>query len=684
MLKQFALDFFQQFGAEIDADGGNGAPFLNGVRVKLTPELAAHFGKPQLNLVFSAAEASVYHDLVVYGSRTFDGIMAYLEKVGEFTQQALPALHAGDGEALPAGVSLHGCRLDGLRAYASSRPVVAFNFHITYRSDDKVEELYTTALDGEGRVIEDFQPMLQDAALQAAGPAAGPADAPLRNGGPFPSGAVELAAEARRHALFHADVRCAELERDILPRLHKALSRLVTYYEEQIAEIHDGREPEQAEERRQAMREDLKRKIAEETENHRLRVTVRLFSFAVILSPTWHSEARLDNTRTALTVDIERDLYTGQLHLPRCHVCGEETVSIGLCDGGHVACPADLFTCRICGQDRCTTCGIQPCKGCGEPVCRACATICQACGGWACAEHSQRCPVCQDLICQACQGTCSVCGKRQCAIHLLSDHISRELVCRACAVTCPACEQPSAQAGTCAVCGQVFCQKCLGTCCLCAKALCPAHGLRDDTTHELVCPDCAVECAICHRTVARTGLCAICGASVCLECLVTCTACQEQVCAAHHAVCSVCGAVLCTRHITTCHTCGHVMCAEHSLACPDCDDIVCPQHSARCALCGQAYSSKDVNAQGLCVTCARLEKGLIVADMEDEAVARDKRVRTITRNYVWRRSSNRLYKVYLGQRTLGKALIVADSQDQVIELRIIDLLDILLGRKLSK
>ncbi|MBN1888640.1 MAG: hypothetical protein JW850_11640 [Thermoflexales bacterium] len=622
MLRQFTLDFFQQFGAEIEADSGKGAPFLNGVRVKLTPELAAHFGKPYLHLVFSAAEASVYHDLIVYGSRTFDGIMAYLERVGEFTRQALPALHAGDGETLPAEISLNRCRLADLHAYASSRPVVAFNFHITYRSDDKVEELYSMALDGEGRVIENFHSL-----LQAAGPElADSASAPFPNGEPFPNGVVELAVEARKHASFHADVRCAELEQDILPRLHKALSRLVTYYEEQIAEIYDGRNPAQAEERRQMMRDDLKRKIAEETENHRLRVTVRLFSFAVILSPTWRTEARLDNTRTALTVGIERDLYTGQLYLPGCHACGSRTTSIGICDGGHVACPADLLTCFVCGQDRCTACGVQPCMGCGEPVCRACATTCQACGGWACAEHSLRCPVCQDLVCQACQGTCGACGSRQCAIHLLSDHISRELVCRTCAVTCPACEQPSAHTGTCAVCGQVFCQACLETCCICAKPLCPAH----------------------------------------------------------RAACAVCGAAHCVSHIATCTTCGCSICAEHSLACPDCDDIVCPQHTAHCALCGQAYSSKDVNAHGVCIMCASLASGPLVADMGGEAVARDKRVRAIARNYVWRKASNRLYTVYLGQRTLGKVLIVADSHDQVIELRTIGLLGSLLGRKLSR
>jgi hypothetical protein len=495
---------------------------------------------------------------------------------------------------------------------------------------------------------------------------------------------AKLANEARKHALFHADVRCAELEQAILPRLHKALSRLVTYYEEQIAEIYDRRDPARAEERRQVMREDLKRKIAEETENHRLRVRVRLFSFAMILSPTWRTEARLDNTRTALTVDIERDLYTGQLHPPPCHACGEKMASIGICDGGHVACPADLFTCSLCGQDRCTACGVRPCTVCGEFVCQACATSCQACGGWTCPEHSLRCPVCQDMICQACQGTCSVCGSRQCAIHLLADHISRELVCRTCAVTCPACEQPSAHTGTCAACGQVFCQQCLGTCCLCAKALCPAHSLRDNTTQERVCRACAVECALCHRMVARMGPCAICGASVCLGCLVTCTVCQETVCAAHCTVCAICGAAHCVRHIATCTICGRFLCTEHSLVCPDCDDVVCPQHTASCALCGQAYSSRSINAAGLCVMCAKLEKGLMVANMEDKAVARDKRVKPLVRGYTWRKASNRRYKVYLGQRTLGKALIVADSQDQVIEVRTIGILGSLLGRKLSK
>lgn len=670
-IRQFTLDFFRLFGAQLDQSQNNG------VLVTLTPELAEHFGKPQLNLAFSTAEASVYHDLVVYGSRTFDAIMAYLEKTGEFARLLLPARHAADGKGLPGGVALYRCQAVAHHAREAARPVAVFNFHITYRADDKVEELYALALDAEGQPVETFEAMLQDA---------GPLEADSRFGAAKLDESLlpALAAEARKRVLFHADVRCAELEKDILPRLHKMLSRLVTYYEQQIAEIPDGRDPLQAEARRQELRDDLKRKIAEEVENHRLHVTDRLFSYAWLLIPAWRTELQLDNTRTALSVAIERDLYAGTLHVPRCYGCGQPAMAMGVCDGGHVACSACLATCHACGQDRCAACGVQPCTACGEFLCRACAVTCQACGGWACAEHSSRCPICKDVTCSACQGVCSVCGTAQCRVHLVLDHVSRELVCRACAITCPACEQPSAHTGACATCGQVFCQACMGTCYACGKLVCPGHSVKDDLTGDVACSACAATCSICQKRTVHAHPCTVCGVEACLNCLAVCKTCQQVACSTHRATCSTCGATHCLKHIAACSVCGRFVCSEHSLACPDCDDVVCEKHRARCVLCGQEYSARGINAQGLCVMCAGVENASIVAHMGREPLASDERVKPLLEGYTWRMASNRCYRVYLGQRTLGRALIVADSEWNVIDVRKVGMLGSLLGQKLSR
>jgi len=84
-LRQLALEFFRLFGAAVQANGSGP------ITVALTPDLAAHFGKPTLSLVFSTAELSPYHDLVAYGSRVFDRMMAYIANHGSMAREALPA-----------------------------------------------------------------------------------------------------------------------------------------------------------------------------------------------------------------------------------------------------------------------------------------------------------------------------------------------------------------------------------------------------------------------------------------------------------------------------------------------------------------------------------------------------------------------------------------------------------------
>ena len=126
----------------------------------------------------------------------------------------------------------------------------------------------------------------------------------------------EYAEIARKYAIYHADLRCITLEAEVLPRLHKTLSRLKIYYDQQIEEVYDSHDLDG--EKRRMLEEDLERKIEEEVENHRLRVNARLFSYALVEVPTATADITLSDGKRSVEIRVQRNLYDGTLERPEC------------------------------------------------------------------------------------------------------------------------------------------------------------------------------------------------------------------------------------------------------------------------------------------------------------------------------------------------------------------------------
>ena len=176
-----------------------------------------------------------------------------------------------------------------------------FHWRITYRADDKRQELYSVVVDEDGRRVplvgepgaggQGQPPGLDLAQLLADG--APPALERNEEGHVLPPKLLplghltRLAEAARRYAIYHADLRCVTHEAEILPRLHKSLNRLIGYYQQQIEEVYDSHDPDG--EKRRALEADLNRKIAEEVENHRLHVQVELIGYVALERrlPSW-------------------------------------------------------------------------------------------------------------------------------------------------------------------------------------------------------------------------------------------------------------------------------------------------------------------------------------------------------------------------------------------------------------
>lgn len=670
-LYRFTLDFFAFFNARVrKLDRRAQGP----LEVDLSPELAGFFGKPQLRLAFHQVAMSDGFELVAHGSRLFDRMLTLLAQRGALTLLELPSRHTGSEELL-AAVKPVNTSIIGLKLQEQTRPLYVFNWRITYRADDKREELYTVAVDDHGERISlngtpqpgaigiDLDALLADA--QPIPPELGPDGLPLPARLPPLTQLVRMAEAARKYAIYHADLRCVSHEAEILPRLYQTLNRLTTYYGQQIQEVYESHDP--TGEKRRTLELDLERKIAEEVENHRLRVQVALYSYALLQTPVAVADLTLSDGKREVALQVVRNRYTGAVQGVTCYACGRETTAVALDRAGHLCCDACIRQCAICQQIICAECGVEACPVCGQENCADCGRVCWACGGRACAEHVQPCPVCGDTVCLACQAACTHCDKLQCRSHLRADGVaapdgSHPLICPDCAVRCPGCRQYSVNLGICSTSGQRFCANCLVTCASCGRKVGPGF-YETGTDSKRYCHDCLIECPTCHTKTTETVTCALCGKPGCSACSVVCRVCGRQVCAEHTRRFEGCNHLVCTEHGVTCAYCTEEVCPVCVDVCAICGRPHCDEHAEICRRCEQVYCQSCVKESGLCLTCAGLERDGVPLDLGKEPCAADPQVAALAPYYRWRRLSNDRYLIYVGENSfLSRAIVVVNKE----------------------
>jgi hypothetical protein len=693
-LRQFSIEFFAFFGATVQREDRR----KNGTLcVELAGPLADHFGASSLQLCFDHCDDGAGYELVAHGSRMFDRMMAYLDARSAATLLALPRRHTSSEELMRAVRPLNASIAD-LQMRERFRHLYLFNWRITYRSDEKYEELYAVLLNDDGERV-----------LQAGSPGA-PDDAPVLeslfadgdgteiradNGDgsetakmPPMTQLVRLAESARKYAIYHADLQCANHEAEILPRLYRTLNRITTYYGQQIEEVYDSHDRDG--EKRRALELDLERKIAEEVENHRLRVAVDLFSYAVFQLPVAVADLTLSDGKRQAQIQVTRNRYSGAVERPRCYACGEEASLVALDRNAHVICDNCIEQCASCQEVVCAACGVEPCPVCGKENCADCGNTCWACGERACPDHIESCPVCGDTVCHACQTECNHCGVRQCRSHLLVDAVvgdsgEYDLICETCAVRCPGCRQFSAKVGTCDASGQQFCANCLVTCDKCGRRFGPGFYRTSEVDGRHYCMNCLQECPGCGALTPDIHLCEVCRKEYCVSCGLVCDICGDHCCDGQGTRYAGCDHVVCTEHQVRCSAGGEVICAVCSETCGICEESYCEAHSAWCRHCGQQYCRRCIGSLGLCETCDSILLGDgEPVDLSQEPCAVDPGVSEIIRHYSWTRAGNRRYVVYEGRnRLMGGAVVVVEATDgmaHVVHVQRLGLIEIIRDR----
>ncbi len=698
-LFNFASDFFTLLGAQPIAGGLSAAPTLD---VDLPAELADHFGHSHLSLYFHGVEPQPGQELLAHGSRVFDRMLALLEQRSAFTLLHLPQRIQG-GEDLVTALRPLNASIRDLRMQEQPQWLFIFDWCITYRADDKRQELYSVVIDGDGVRV----PLLgETGAADSRQPA--PVDlAQLLADGETPvlerseeghllppklpplSQLTRLADAARRYAIYHADLRCVSHEAEIMPRLHKALNRLISYYQQQIEEVYDSHDPQG--EKRRVLESDLNRKIAEEVENHRLHVQVELIGYVALERPAAVLEMVLTDGKVEAPVRIVQDRYSGVIRLPVCHACGAALAAATVDQSGHLICDNCIEQCSTCQEIVCSKCGVEACPVCGGRNCANCGHTCWACGGRACAAHISRCPTCGDEVCHTCQTECSACGVRQCRSHLYADSVSStpaevRLICPACAVRCPNCQQYSVQLGNCAISGQRFCRNCLVTCAGCGRSVGAGFYTVSPIDRKPYCQSCQHECPTCGRITPAEVACAECGSLGCPACRPRCSVCAKPLCAEHGQHLDECNHWLCAEHAGVCAMDGAPVCGACSPPCAICGRLHCAQHTQVCHQCNQEYCSECVRIGGRCDTCSTVAKSgveVALSDLQKHKWSALPAVHKLLPHYEWRQLRNERFTIYFGEASISSAAVIVvqhtPGPERVVHTRRISIIDRMRG-----
>lgn len=595
-LRQFVERFLEHHGAELRRSGAL-------TEVELSAGLEEAFGRSNLKLSFSSP-ALDDAEPVEPGSYVLEVIHRHLRDRGRRLRMRLPARHAARRARVSRLLTLTNGALGTPEAVRCFRHEVYFNLQLTYLSDERVDALRTVVVDDEGRVWEPSEPleMVEGARLLKR-----------RHHNDEELGALALLAS--RFASRQGKRLASEMAASIHGRLYQTILRMRRYYEDRLREVPRG-DPARWKTSTDLIDDEYAHKLAEEIENHRQRLVIRLISWAEVETPWVRMEFPVRGNGPEWTYSFFFNQYAGIDRPSPCASCGERPTTFAACAGQHAACPDCASECSVCNRTQCRTCGVDSCLTCESVLCKRCETRCCSCERATCAAHSSSCARCTTTACEECGRSCSRCGEFSCQSHWCTCSLCDNSMCVQCRLACVRCDALvcSDHVRNCSFCGMSFCPSCTEECDECGRQVCQSHAATCAGCGKAGCLRHAGLCDTCGepRCVKHAVDCAKCGVASCPSCGRACKYCAEVVCSMHAVRCWICRVDACEEHGRTCATCCAHSCMEHCFECLPCGNTICSAHGLRCDSCREYYCNRCMPSAHLCSLCSRLPKGRLV------------------------------------------------------------------------
>ncbi len=654
-LREFVEAFFRWQGAAVRRGREH-------TQVELPENLRSVFGKDRLALAFSGSPCSDPNiDPVAPGSFVLETVLKLMRDRGHALRVRLPVRHRFYKKRLAAQLDSGQSSIRELRVQRVLRRHHIFYLRLNYLSDERVDQLIRIAVDEADRAS------LQDLAVTFA-----EGMRLFQRRRATPEELEQKFQSALRLARHIARDRAAELADETHERLYRTIVRLKSYYMERLAEVPKG-DPARWRSATEQVDDEYAAKLAEEVENHRQRVVIRLVACEEVETPVAavHIVLERDGLHAEHTVHV--DLYQGGMEHGLCACCHKPTGhSLELCSGGHILCADCVRICASCGLLTCVVCGANECARCGATACGQCAQTCDDCQRAVCAEHSLRCGRCERNSCTTCGGHCIRCETPLCANHRATCSVCGGAVCDACSLECARCQKTlcASSAGECSVCGRVHCPQCLGRCEHCNAEVCLSHSLICESCSAVTCREHGAQCAACGslRCQQHISTCSVCSRPLCDECAGKCDRCGSTICARHGVRCAICHKWVCKDHSGRCGTCNGAVCDDHTEHCIPCGSTLCQPHALRCGNCGELYCNRCISPNMLCTICQRLARSASVDAAAISKLNLKELPDSLRRIKKWRLVALRK-RSFLVTMTAPKEILVFDAEGRLIRRR---------------
>ncbi|MCK6542981.1 hypothetical protein L6Q79_09900 [bacterium] len=428
-MKSFVKYFFETNASEVTES-------KKGLHISLSKPLLEVFGKEKLDLVFDTKDLDESADLVTHGSYVLNTIYEFLQETGTKAVSRLKEKHEISRESIARQIHIQNARISHVKTKKQKVADILFNFRIGYLSDEKSEDIFTLGIDHRGHVF-DARSYYTDEVIKH--------DLETlsnKSGIEISQKDIEV---AFRTCLKEVSTRAQEhgqgLQKEILKRLHRNVTRIKGYYTAQIDEMH--RSQTSYEEKRLTIEREYQHKLKEEIENHKLRIVLKLLSYHIIERTEIEVTTTVEHNKTGHKAEVPLlyDSYHGLLDYGHCPSCKLPIQNMTLLADGKIGCSRCVFVCSGCKDEFPDKEHAHHCTVCNTELCTNCNTHCHDCGHTVCETHSTVCFADKEIVCDQCVKSCSDCGRTMCSDHTFLCHATKVPICHEHRVICPKCRK---------------------------------------------------------------------------------------------------------------------------------------------------------------------------------------------------------------------------------------------------
>lgn len=283
---------------------------------------------------------------------------------------------------------------------------VRFNFKAALITDEKREQLVSVMMDAQaGHVVKELARVEEMVPLEAEPAFKNLTLAPPRwhkEKNPLARAVLqELLERATRAALDHLSPVIDSLQHHAARYLELDRARLGEYYDQIERDLRrragratdDGKRAA-VESKLAAAQAERQAKLADVEAKYKLRAELELVNVLVIAQPKIIRVVQIENRTTTIHRTVVWDPLLHRVEPLVCDACGQPSLRLFLCSGGHLAHEECLLPqCVDCKRAFCKLCQdkLSMCAVCDRPVCAHSLNRCGECGRGTCREHVGLC-----------------------------------------------------------------------------------------------------------------------------------------------------------------------------------------------------------------------------------------------------------------------------------------------------